>query len=114
MNIFESVVKQQFHVNNPARMAEFTERTFDSALSECGPTQLNIPRDYFYGSNDFTIRGRIFFSPPLRPTCVLRGSCPEYRAQRIVLEGGSLGGVAPGGRSRGSLGGVARGGWGSL
>jgi sulfoacetaldehyde acetyltransferase len=36
-------------VNNPKRMAEFTARAFDRAISEMGPTQLNIPRDYFYG-----------------------------------------------------------------
>jgi sulfoacetaldehyde acetyltransferase len=57
LNVFESVVKAQCHVNNPVRMAEMTERAFDLASSECGPTQLNIPRDYFYGENDFTIHG---------------------------------------------------------
>jgi sulfoacetaldehyde acetyltransferase len=57
LNIFESVVKAQCHVNNPARMAEMTERAFNLALSENGPTQLNIPRDYFYGTNDFKIHG---------------------------------------------------------
>jgi len=36
-------------VNNPARMAELTARAFDRAILEMGPTQLNIPRDYFYG-----------------------------------------------------------------
>ncbi len=41
--------KYQGHVCNPARMAEFTGRCFDRAMSEMGPTQLNIPRDYFYG-----------------------------------------------------------------
>jgi len=30
-------------------MAEYTGRCFDRAMSEMGPTQLNIPRDYFYG-----------------------------------------------------------------
>jgi sulfoacetaldehyde acetyltransferase len=30
-------------------MAEYTARCFDRAMSEMGPTQLNIPRDYFYG-----------------------------------------------------------------
>jgi len=57
LSIFESVVKAQCHVNNPARMVEQTERAFNLARSECGPTQLNIPRDYFYGEHDFTIRG---------------------------------------------------------
>src|SRR5690606_9464347 len=47
--MFQEFTKYQGHVTNPARMAEFTARCFDRALSEMGPTQLNIPRDYFYG-----------------------------------------------------------------
>ncbi|MGE0313844.1 MAG: sulfoacetaldehyde acetyltransferase [Lautropia sp.] len=47
--MFQEFTKYQGHVNNPKRMAEFTARCFDRALSEMGPTQLNIPRDYFYG-----------------------------------------------------------------
>ncbi len=47
--MFEEFTKYQGHVNNPKRMAEYTARCFDRALSEMGPTQLNIPRDYFYG-----------------------------------------------------------------
>lgn len=53
--MFQEFVKYQGHVNNPARMAEFTGRCFDRALSEIGPTQLNIPRDYFYGDIDVEI-----------------------------------------------------------
>ena len=48
MEIFNSITKYQGHVNNPARMAEITSRCFDIAMNERGPTQLNIPRDYFY------------------------------------------------------------------
>ena len=47
--MFQEFTKYQGHVNNPARMAEYTGRCFDRAMSEIGPTQLNIPRDYFYG-----------------------------------------------------------------
>ncbi len=47
--MFEEFTKYQGHVTNPKRMAEFTARCFDRAMSEMGPTQLNIPRDYFYG-----------------------------------------------------------------
>ena len=47
--MFQEFTKYQGHVNNPARMAEFTGRCFDRAMSEIGPTQLNIPRDFFYG-----------------------------------------------------------------
>ncbi len=47
--IFSKITKYQGHVNNRARMAEITARCFDRALLEMGPTQLNIPRDFFYG-----------------------------------------------------------------
>ena len=53
--MFQEFVKYQGHVNNPNRMAEFTARCFDRAISEIGPTQLNIPRDYFYGDIDVDI-----------------------------------------------------------
>jgi len=47
--IFSKITKYQAHVNNKARMAELTSRAFDRALLEMGPTQVNIPRDFFYG-----------------------------------------------------------------
>ncbi|MGQ9368184.1 sulfoacetaldehyde acetyltransferase [Azospirillum sp. ST 5-10] len=52
---FEKITKYQAHVNRPDRLAELTGRAFDLALLERGPTQINIPRDYFYGSVDVTI-----------------------------------------------------------
>ncbi|MFZ4761026.1 MAG: sulfoacetaldehyde acetyltransferase, partial [Burkholderiaceae bacterium] len=45
----KDVIERRNRVNNKARMAELTGRAFDRALLELGPTQLNIPRDYFYG-----------------------------------------------------------------
>jgi sulfoacetaldehyde acetyltransferase len=53
--MFQEFTKYQGHVNNPNRMAEFTARCFDRAMSEMGPTQLNIPRDYFYGDLNIEI-----------------------------------------------------------
>ncbi|TWP36038.1 sulfoacetaldehyde acetyltransferase [Leekyejoonella antrihumi] len=47
--MFQEFTKYQAHVNNPTRMAELTARAFDRAKSDLGPTQLNIPRDFFYG-----------------------------------------------------------------
>jgi sulfoacetaldehyde acetyltransferase len=58
--IFSKITKYQGHVNNPKRMAEIAARCFDRAMLERGPTQLNIPRDFFYGEIDAVI------SPPLR------------------------------------------------
>jgi len=53
--MFEEFTKYQGHINNERRMAEITSRCFDRALSEMGPTQLNIPRDRFYGDIDVEI-----------------------------------------------------------
>ena len=61
---FEEITKYQGHVPNAARMAEITGRCFDMAMSERGPTQLNIPRDFFYGEADYNI---------LQPKRILRG-----------------------------------------
>ena len=47
--IFSKITKYQGHVNNRTRMAEIAARCFDRAMLEMGPTQLNIPRDFFYG-----------------------------------------------------------------
>jgi len=55
LQMFESVTKWQSDVNNPQRMAELTARAYDYAQLENGPTQLNIPRDYFYGEHEFDI-----------------------------------------------------------
>ncbi len=48
--IFSKITKHQSHVMNPARMAELTSRAFDRSMLEMGPAQVNIPRDYFYGT----------------------------------------------------------------
>jgi sulfoacetaldehyde acetyltransferase len=53
--IFSKITKFQAHVSRQDRIAELTGRCFDLALSERGPTQLNIPRDMFYGDIDVTI-----------------------------------------------------------
>jgi len=53
--VFEAVTKYQAHVNNPTRMAELSARAFDISMHERGPVQINIPRDFFYGENTFTV-----------------------------------------------------------
>ena len=53
--IFSKITKYQGHVMNSKRMAEITARCFDRALLEMGPTQLNIPRDFFYGDIEVEI-----------------------------------------------------------
>jgi len=66
--IFSKITKYQAHVNNRARMAELTSRAFDRAMLEMGPTQLNIPRDFFYGDVECEIP---------RPMVVERGAGGE-------------------------------------
>ena len=66
--IFSKITKFQAHVNNRARMAELTSRAFDRALLEMGPTQLNIPRDFFYGDIECEIP---------RPITIERGAGGE-------------------------------------
>ncbi|NOI37891.1 sulfoacetaldehyde acetyltransferase [Vibrio sp. 070316B] len=53
--MFQEFTKYQGHVTHPDRMAEYTGRCFERAMSEMGPTQLNIPRDYFYGETQTEI-----------------------------------------------------------
>jgi sulfoacetaldehyde acetyltransferase len=53
--IFSKITKFQGHVSDNRRIAELTSRCFDYALTERGPTQINIPRDLFYGEIDVTI-----------------------------------------------------------
>ena len=60
--IFSKITRYQGHVNNPKRMAEIAGRCFDRAMLEMGPTQLNIPRDFFYGEIETSIPRPMRFS----------------------------------------------------
>ncbi len=68
MPIFSKITKYQANVNNKARMAELTSRAFDRAMLEMGPTQVNIPRDFFYGDIECEIP---------RPLSIERGAGGE-------------------------------------
>jgi sulfoacetaldehyde acetyltransferase len=97
--IFSKITKYQAHVNNKARMAELTSRAFDRAMLELGPTQLNIPRDFFYGDIECEIP---------RPMTVERGAGGEQSldAAAELLAGAKFpvilcgGGVVMGGAER--------------
>ncbi len=90
--IFSKITKYQGHVNNPKRMAEIAARCFDRAMLEMGPTQLNIPRDFFYGEIEATIL------PPIRighgPGCstALDAAAATLAAARfpVILAGGGV------------------------
>lgn len=59
LGFFDKITKYQVHVNRRDRIAELTARAFDIALAERGPTQVNIPRDFFYGDVDVEIHDPI-------------------------------------------------------
>lgn len=73
--MFQEFTKYQGHVNNPNRMAEFTARCFDRAMSEMAPAQLNIPRDYFYGEIEVEIQ---------QPMRIDRGYGGENHLQQAI------------------------------
>jgi sulfoacetaldehyde acetyltransferase len=90
--IFSKITKYQAHVNNRARMAELTGRAFDRAMLEMGPTQLNIPRDFFYGDIECEIP---------RPLAIERGAGGEASLDQaaallaqakfpVILAGGGI------------------------
>jgi sulfoacetaldehyde acetyltransferase len=90
--IFSKITKYQGHVNNPKRMAEIAARCFDRAMLEMGPTQLNIPRDFFYGEIEAAI------SPPMRiahgpgDSAALDAGAATLAAARfpVILAGGGV------------------------
>ena len=61
MAMFAEQTVYQVRVNRPDRMAELTRRCFYRAKLELGPTQLNVPRDYFFGDTE----QEIFATPTL-------------------------------------------------
>src|SRR5271154_4039718 len=90
--IFSKITKYQGHVNNPKRMAEIAARCFDRAMLEMGPTQLNIPRDYFYGEIDVTIANPMRVRPGPGDSAALDAAAEILAAARfpVILAGGGV------------------------
>lgn len=90
--IFSKITKFQGHVNNPRRMAEITARCFDRALLDMGPTQLNIPRDYFYGEYDYEIPEPIRIEHGAGGTQALAQAAELLATARfpVILAGGGV------------------------
>lgn len=61
--VFSDQVKYLGRVVREDRLAEILAKGLDRALSECGPTQINIPRDYFNAECDYDIPPRVVPSP---------------------------------------------------
>jgi sulfoacetaldehyde acetyltransferase len=90
--IFSKITKYQGHVNNPRRMAEITARCFDRAMLEMGPTQLNIPRDYFYGEFDTTIPAPLRIAPGAGDDAALNAAAQLLAAASfpVIVAGGGV------------------------
>jgi sulfoacetaldehyde acetyltransferase len=90
--IFSKITKYQGHVNNPKRMAEIAARCFDRAMLEMGPTQLNIPRDFFYGEIEATIQEPLRVTLGAGDTGALERAADLLAGARfpVILAGGGV------------------------
>jgi len=90
--IFSKITRYQGHVNNPRRMAEIAARCFDRAMLEQGPTQLNIPRDYFYGEIEASIAAPLRISQGAGDARALDEAAALLAAARfpVILAGGGV------------------------
>jgi sulfoacetaldehyde acetyltransferase len=90
--IFSKITKYQGHVNNPRRMAEITARCFDRAMLDMGPTQLNIPRDYFYGEYEYEIPEPIRIEHGAGGTQALQEAADLLATAKfpVILSGGGV------------------------
>lgn len=50
IKLFAPIVKHQIRVNRPDRISQAIRGAFRAALALRGPAQVDIPRDYFYGT----------------------------------------------------------------
>ena len=53
--VFSTITKYQGNINNASRIPEITGRAFDYAMYQRGPAQINIPRDLFYATHEYSI-----------------------------------------------------------
>jgi sulfoacetaldehyde acetyltransferase len=80
MAMFEKQTVYQVRVNRFERMAELARRAFYMAKNLNGPTQLNIPRDFFYG----VLEDEIYATPLISRGAGSRQSLEE--AARLLAE----------------------------
>lgn len=89
---FAACTKFQVRVNRPERMAELARRCFYIAKAEQGPTQLNIPRDYFYGEIETDIYPTAEVARGAGPAEALDGAARMLAAAErpVILAGGGV------------------------
>jgi sulfoacetaldehyde acetyltransferase len=90
--IFEKITRWQVHVGRRERIAELTDRAFTIALDERGPTQVNIPRDYFYGDVDVEIAQPRVLERPAGGPASLEAAAELLAGARfpVILAGGGV------------------------
>ncbi len=89
---FEKSTKYQVRVNRPERMAELTRRCFYMAKLLSGPTQLNIPRDYFYGDSSFEIypTAKVSYGPGPEADVKKAAKMLKEAKNPVILSGGGV------------------------
>lgn len=89
---FEKNTKYQVRVNRPERMAELTRRCFYMAKLLSGPTQLNIPRDYFYGDSNFDIypTANVSYGPGPEADVKKAAQMLKDAKNPVILSGGGV------------------------
>src|SRR5450631_1049797 len=90
--IFSKITRYQGHINNPKRMAEIAARCFDRAMLEMGPTQLNIPRDFFYDEIDAVIPAPMRIGHGPGDSAALDAAADTLAAAKspVILAGGGV------------------------
>lgn len=89
---FEKITKYQAHVVRADRIAEQASRCLDLALTENGPTQLNIPRDLFYAEVDVEIPSPVPLAEPAGSAEAIALAADMIAAARfpVILVGGGV------------------------
>ena len=92
MPMFAAQTVYQVRVPSPKRMAELTRRAFYMAKTESGPTQLNIPRDFFYGECEDEIYPTLTVSPGVGSMVELEKAAELLAKARnpVILSGGGV------------------------
>jgi sulfoacetaldehyde acetyltransferase len=92
MAMFERQTVYQVRVNRPERMAELARRAFYMAKNLNGPTQLNIPRDYFYGvcQDDIYPTPLIARGPGDRQALQQAAELLTHARYPVILSGGGV------------------------
>jgi sulfoacetaldehyde acetyltransferase len=92
MAMFRRQTVFQTRVNRPERMAELARRAFFMAKNFNGPTQLNIPRDYFYGmcNDEIYPTAHIGRGPGDRDALRMAAELLSRAAFPVILAGGGV------------------------